>query len=122
MAGSAERAVGGITSGLIGPGEEVTWEARHFGVRQRFTSRITGYRRPTYFQDSMVRGAFRSFAHDHLFEEHPNGHTIMRDVLEFRSPLGLLGAGVDALFMKAYLARLISARQRAIKAAAEGRL
>ena len=33
MLASDERAVGGRTSGLICGGEEVTWEARHFGVR-----------------------------------------------------------------------------------------
>jgi len=98
-----------------------TWEARHPGVRQRFTSRITGFRPPTWFQDSMVRGAFRSFAHDHHFEPQPNGSTVMRDVVEFRAPRGLLGTIVDSLFLKAYLTRLISDRQQAIEAAAERR-
>lgn len=32
MAHSGERAIGGVTSGLIGLGEEVTWRARHFGI------------------------------------------------------------------------------------------
>ena len=27
---SGERAVAGVTSGLIGPGQEVTWRGRHF--------------------------------------------------------------------------------------------
>src|ERR1700741_1101472 len=56
MAQTAERAVAVRTSGLIELGEHVTWEARHFGVRQRFTSRITAFDRPRYFQDSMIRG------------------------------------------------------------------
>lgn len=32
MKGSGESAIAGVTSGLIGEGEEVTWRARHFGV------------------------------------------------------------------------------------------
>ena len=36
-------AVGGRTSGLIGLGEEVTWRARHFGVTQHLTSKITAF-------------------------------------------------------------------------------
>jgi len=32
MARSREEAVAGVTIGLISPGEEVTWRARHFGV------------------------------------------------------------------------------------------
>jgi hypothetical protein len=34
-AGTGERAVAGVTSGLIGLGEEVTWRARHFGSGSR---------------------------------------------------------------------------------------
>jgi hypothetical protein len=53
---------------LIGLDEELTWEATHFGIRLRLTSRITAYRRPFHFRDSQVRGAFRRFDHD-LFSE-----------------------------------------------------
>lgn len=51
-----QKAVAGVTSGLIGLGQEVTWSGRHFGFVIRHTSRITAYEFPRYFQDSMVRG------------------------------------------------------------------
>jgi hypothetical protein len=38
---SEEKAVEGVTSGLIGQGETVTWEAKHFGIIQRLSSKIT---------------------------------------------------------------------------------
>ena len=120
MADTGERAVAGRTTGLIGLGESVTWEGRHFGVRQRFTSRITAFRRPDYFQDSMVQGAFHSFVHDHFFEAEADGSTVMREVLAFRSPLGLLGRVVDRWIMARYLTNLVAARQRTIKDVAEG--
>jgi ligand-binding SRPBCC domain-containing protein len=118
MGHTGERAVAGRTSGLIELGEQVTWEARHFGIRQRFTSHITAYDRPRHFQDSMLRGAFRSFVHDHTFEACPEG-TLMKDVLTFRSPLGVLGAIVDRLVMTRYLTRLLTRRNEAVKAAIE---
>ena len=31
--GTGEKAVAGVTTGLIGVGGEVTWEAKHFWVR-----------------------------------------------------------------------------------------
>lgn len=68
LAHTHERAVAGRTTGLIELGEEVTWEGRHFGFRQRFTSRISAFDRPLRFQDRMIRGAFKSFVHDHDFE------------------------------------------------------
>src|SRR5580704_10770467 len=96
--GTEERAVAGVTRGLIGMNEEVTWEARHFGVRQRLTVRITAFDRPRHFQDVMISGAFKRMAHDHTFAEHPNG-TVMSDRFEFRSPLGILGAIADWVFL-----------------------
>jgi ligand-binding SRPBCC domain-containing protein len=118
MGHTAERAVAGRTSGLIELGEQVTWEARHFGFRQRFTSHITAYDRPRYFQDSMLRGAFASFVHDHYFEACEEG-TRMTDVLTFRSPLGIVGAIVDRIVMTRYLTRLLTRRNEIVKAALE---
>lgn len=118
MGHTGERAVAGRTSGLIELGEQVTWEARHFGVRQRFTSAITAYERPRHFQDSMVRGAFRSFVHDHYFESCDEG-TRMTDVLVFRSPFGVVGAIVDRLVMRKHLTRLLTRRNAIVKTALE---
>lgn len=116
--GTEERAVAGVTGGLISLNEEVTWEARHFGVRQRLTVRITAFDRPKRFQDVMVSGAFKSMVHDHEFSEHPAG-TLMSDRFEFRSPLGILGAVVDLLFLKKYMRRFIIRRNEVLKRLAE---
>lgn len=65
--GTHERAVAGVTSGLIGFNDNVTWEERHLGLRQRLTIRVTAFNRPLHFQDLMVRGAFKHMKHDHEF-------------------------------------------------------
>lgn len=116
--GTQERAIAGVTSGLIGAGDEVTWEARHFGVRQRLTVRVTVFDRPKHFQDIMISGAFKCMIHDHEFAEHPDG-AWMRDRFEFRSPLGVLGRLVDFLFLKAYMRRFLVQRNDALKKLAE---
>jgi len=115
---TGERAVAGRTSGLIGLGESVTWEARHLGVRQRLTVEVTAFDRPIYFHDVMTRGAFRAFAHDHRFEARDN-KTLMTDEVEFQSPLGPLGWLVDRLFMTGYLRGLLEGRCQVIKREAE---
>jgi ligand-binding SRPBCC domain-containing protein len=115
LAGTGEKAVAGRTSGLIEQGESVTWEARHLGFQQQFTAEVTGFDRPLYFRDVMTAGAFRSFAHDHRFEER-DGKTVMTDEVAFRSPLGWL---VDRLFIAGYLRRLLEGRCQAIKQEAE---
>lgn len=113
-----ETAVGGRTSGLIELGEEVTWRARHFGVYQHFTSRITAFESPYYFQDSMQRGAFTSFVHDHFFST-DGQETRMKDVLVFAAPFGVLGRIAEKLVLRRYLERLLDARAAVIKSNAE---
>jgi ligand-binding SRPBCC domain-containing protein len=115
---SQERAVGGQTTGLLGAGAEVTWRARHFGVWQALTSRITAFDRPRYFRDSMVRGAFKRFDHDHYFTPDGDG-THMRDVFDFTAPLGPLGWVAERLFLTRYMRGFLEARNRELKRVAE---
>lgn len=116
--GTAERAVAGVITGLIGPGDEVTWEARHFGVRQRLTVRITAFDRPAHFQDVMISGAFARMVHDHHFADDAAG-TVMRDRFDFASPFGPLGALADRLVLLPYLRRFLIRRNGALRQQAE---
>ena len=113
-----EKAVAGCTSGHISLGEEVTWEATHFGVRLRLTSKIVAFEPPHYFRDSMVVGISRRFDHDHYFELDGQG-TLMKDVFDYTAPLGMLGRVADLLFLKRYLRTLLNTRNRFIKSVAE---
>ncbi len=116
-----ERAVAGVTSGLIGLGESVTWEARHLGVVQRLSVKITAFDRPRHFQDVMTKGVFKSMRHDHTFETR-EGKTVMTDRFEFSSPLGPLGSLVDWIFLEGYMQRLLEKRNGVLKQAAESEM
>lgn len=83
------------------------------------TTRITAYERPTYFQDSMTRGAFRSFVHDHFFEENGNEGTIMRDTLRFEAPLRPIGFLAEKLVLRGYLERFLRERNEVIRRVAQ---
>lgn len=120
MADSKERAIGGVTSGLIGLGEEVTWRARHFGIPFTMTSRVTELHRPRRFVDEQQRGPFRRFHHEHLFESVDGGGTEMIDRLSFDAPVGVIGRIVERLVLGAYLRKLIEQRGLHIKGEAEG--
>ena len=63
---TGEEAVAGKVTGLMELDDEVTWRARHFGVWQTLSSRITQFDPPHHFRDSMVHGAFKRFDHDHF--------------------------------------------------------
>jgi ligand-binding SRPBCC domain-containing protein len=118
--GTSERAIAGVAQGLIGLNDEVTWEARHLGLRQRLTVRVTEFNRPQHFQDIMVKGAFKSMRHDHEFLVHLTGAQ-MNDRFEFQSPLGILGKIVDPLFLRAYLERFLVQRNGILKESAESK-
>lgn len=118
MERSREYAAGGVTSGLIGEGESVTWKARHFGLWFTLESKIVAWDPPRHFRDSMVRGPFRRMDHDHFFEQSGSG-TLMRDVFDFDSPLGLVGRAVDRLVLARYMRRLLADRNAVIKTVAE---
>ena len=114
-ASTRERAVGGRRRGLINLGESVTFEATHFGVRQRLSSRIVAFEKPRMFADQMTRGVFKSLRHTHEFFDDGAGATRMRDTLEWVSPLGFLGTIADALFLKRHLRRFLRNRNAALK-------
>ena len=117
MIASGEQAVAGVTTGLINEGEEVSWEARHFGILWRMTSRIVEFDRPHRFVDQMVRGPFARFRHEHQFTPATTGTgTVMTDVVDFAMRLGPV-ANVPA---GAYLRRLRRIRNTAIRLKAEG--
>jgi ligand-binding SRPBCC domain-containing protein len=116
---TGEEPVAGRMSGLIGLDETVTWRARHLGVRQRLTSRISAYDRPAYFQDVMVRGAFAWMEHDHWFDAQPDGGTVLRDDFRFAAPLGILGRMVEVLVLRRYMTRFLERRNAVIKRVAE---
>lgn len=118
MGHTQERAVGGVTTGLIDLGQTVTWEAVHFGIKQRLTSKITVCERPTHLQDIMVDGAFKGFTHDHYLFETETG-TLMKDTFDFSSPFGLLGVMADLLFLEKYMTGLLKKRNEVIRQAAE---
>ncbi len=113
-----EKAIAGVTKGLIKFGESVTWEATHFGIRQKLTSKIIEYKRPFHFRDSMVKGTFKRFDHDHFFELIETG-TLMKDVFDYDSPLYFLGNIANALFLKSYMRRMLTERNELIKSVAE---
>lgn len=113
-----EKAIAGTTSGLIGLNEFVTWQATHFGVRQKLTSKITAFERPNYFVDEQINGAFKSINHKHTFEQ-LSDKVIMKDVFEFHSPFGIFGQLFNRLILTNYLEKLLIERNNVIKEYAE---
>ncbi len=113
-----EEAIAGKTHGLIELNESVTWRAKHFGITQTLSSKITEFEKPNYFVDEMINGIFKRFRHEHYFSKLKD-NTIMLDYFEYDSPLGILGKIADYIFLKKYMTNLLMKRNKAIKDFAE---
>jgi ligand-binding SRPBCC domain-containing protein len=118
MVGIGERAIAGRTSGLIGPGESVTFQARQLGIPWTMSSRITAFEPPHRFVDEMTSGPFTSFRHEHRFEGAPGG-TRMIDDWEHEAPFGILGLLADRLFLERRMRNLLETRNAALVREAE---
>jgi ligand-binding SRPBCC domain-containing protein len=116
---TGERAIAGVTRGIIGPNQTVTWRGRHFGLMLEHTSLVDRYDPPRYFRDIMIKGIFRSFEHEHFFELTEQGGTIMRDHLVLEAPFGPFGWLAERLILRAYLTQFLGQRDEFIKRIAE---
>lgn len=118
LAHTKEKAIAGRTSGLFELNDWVTWEANHFGIRQHLTVKITRMEPYTMFEDKMVKGAFKSFEHQHYFERQGD-YTIMKDVFSYEVPGWIFGKMVDSIVLKRYMTKLLQTRNEALKRQAE---
>jgi ligand-binding SRPBCC domain-containing protein len=117
-AGTNEKAIDGIMSGLINEKETVTWQARHLLKTRQFTSVISTMERPDHFTDEMLKGDFKSFRHEHHFKAVDNG-TIMIDLVNFESPYGSVGRIFNKLYLENYIRKFLIKRNTVIKDYAE---
>lgn len=112
------RVTAGTSTGrtVLGLGDDVTFSARHLGLWFTMTSRITSYRRPTWFVDEQVDGPFTAMRHEHLFVALGHRRTLMCDRMTVEVPGGAAGS----LVTHVYLRRLLKQRGQAVKLLAEG--
>jgi ligand-binding SRPBCC domain-containing protein len=111
--------VSGHTSGLIEMNDRVLWRGWKFGLPVSHETLITAYDRPNFFQDTMARGQFAHFHHDHRLEE-VDGHTLLVDVVNFSLPFGAAGKLVGRMIMVPHVQGLLRRRYAMLKRIAEG--
>lgn len=113
-----EKAIAGVTSGLINLNETVTWRGKHFGFYLTHKSKITAMNFYDYFVDEMEEGKFKTFRHEHFFEEE-NGITIMKDKLQYETPFGIFGELFDILLLEKHMTRFLLERNKVLKEVSE---
>lgn len=109
----------GRSVGLVEQGDIITWQAKHFGIRQQLQVIVYELEAPLVFKDQMLSGPFKTMHHIHQFEKNGENGTKMIDVFTFSSPLGLLGSLFDRLILSKYLTRFLQRKNSFLKQIAE---
>jgi ligand-binding SRPBCC domain-containing protein len=110
----------GKTSGMIVGDDRLLWAGWKFGFPQMHESLITQYDRPNFFQETMGRGRFKRFQHDHYFYE-MDDRTVLNNKIRFTMPLGPVGHLVGQFVLVPYLSRRLRRRLALLKKVAESR-
>jgi ligand-binding SRPBCC domain-containing protein len=101
-------------------GEVAVVEARLFGVVPvRWVAEHTVYDPPRMFEDVQVEGPFKSWRHRHFVEPHEKG-AVLRDEVEYETPLGVLGRLAAPLLVEPRLRRLFEYRHHVTREWCEG--
>jgi ligand-binding SRPBCC domain-containing protein len=108
----------GKTSGMIVGDDRLLWAGWKFGFPQMHESVISKYEPPDFFQDTMARGRFKRYQHDHYFYE-MDERTVLNDKIRFTMPLGFVGRQVGRFLLVPYLSKRLRRRLVLLKRVAE---
>ena len=98
---------------VVGEGTLIDYRLRLHGVPIRWRARIEGWEPGRCFVDTQIEGPFALWQHTHTFEEQSGG-TLIRDRVEYRMPLGVVGALAHRLVIGRDLERIFDHRRSAI--------
>ena len=98
-------------------GTLIDYRIRVWGLSLRWRTVIARWDPPHAFVDEQLRGPYAEWRHLHRFTERADGTTIMEDEVDFRLPLGRLGALVGGPLVRRRLREIFAYRRAAVDAA-----
>jgi ligand-binding SRPBCC domain-containing protein len=110
--------VEGKRNGHVVLNDRILWRGWKFGLPQMHESLISAFEAPNFFQDTMLRGRFQAFQHDHHFTPTDTG-TLLEDEIRFSLPFGFAGDLVARLILLPYIRNVLHRRFQLLKSLAE---
>jgi ligand-binding SRPBCC domain-containing protein len=83
-------------------GTQILYRLRWHGLPLRWATTIESWNPPTEFIDMQAQGPYRHWHHTHSFQP-VEGGTLMRDLVRYALPFGLLGRLAHAWLVKSEL-------------------
>lgn len=83
------------------------------GIKTNWVTEITHIKEGHFFIDEQRMGPYKMWHHQHFIEEIPNG-VLMKDIVSYIPPLGILGAIANQLIIKNKLEQIFAFRKEAL--------
>lgn len=99
---------------VLQAGTIIQYKLRLHGIPLRWTTEIRHWKPPFQFVDTQIAGPYKLWHHTHLFAPH-NGGTLMRDIVRYRMPFGILGRIADTLQAKNDVRKIFAYRYEQIE-------
>jgi ligand-binding SRPBCC domain-containing protein len=84
------------------------------GIKMNWVTEITHIREKQYFIDEQRFGPYGFWHHQHWFEE-KDGGTLMKDILHYKVPYGIIGNIANALFVEKMVNQIFDFREETIE-------
>ncbi len=95
-------------------GTLINYSLRIHGIPLRWTSEITEWEPPHRFVDLQLRGPYKLWRHEHLFEERDGG-TLIADTINLALPLSALGQIAYKIKVKSDVEEIFAFRKEKIR-------
>ena len=93
-------------------GQLIDYRIKLHGIPIRWRTRIAAWEPPYRFVDEQIKGPYRLWRHEHTFEAHPDGGSLLRDRVEYAMWGGAL---IHSLFVKKDLERIFDHRHQVMR-------
>jgi len=95
-------------------GQIIAYKVRPIlNIPLRWVTEITHVKEPYYFVDEQRFGPYSFWHHQHIFEENDEG-VLMKDIVNYGIPLGLLGRIANTVFVRKQLEGIFDYRLKAV--------
>ncbi len=84
-----------------------------WGIKTTWVTEITHVRHQSYFVDEQRVGPYKLWHHQHFLEE-SDGGTLMRDIVSYQPPFGILGKIANSIIIEPKLKEIFDYRQQAL--------
>jgi ligand-binding SRPBCC domain-containing protein len=96
-------------------GFKISYTIRPLLLPMGWKTTIIEWDPPNRFVDVQTKGPYKSWRHEHTFEDAGSGRTLMRDVVQYELPFGILGTIAHRLIVARQLKRIFDYRARRIR-------